>query len=308
MPDINLSRSILINAPAAKVYQSVADLNHWTTWSPWLIMEPEASVNVERGGNYYEWDGHRVGSGNMQVTNQHENNRVDYDLTFLKPWKSEANVRFEVKEKDENTTEATWYMDSKLPFYLFWMKKQMEAWVGMDYERGLRMLKDFAEKDEIESNLLFGDVTVYPGCRYAGIKTECTLDQLGDRMGEDFGRLGQFFDDKKEMIAGDAFAIYHQFDIVKDRAVYTAALPLSDLQADLPVEYATGEIPKTQIKTLTHVGRYEHLGNAWSTLYAMERNKEFKRNKKVDPFEVYRNMPGQVPDKELVTEVNFPVK
>lgn len=308
MPDIHVTRAVSINAPKEKVYQAVADLNNWKVWSPWLIMEPEASVNVERDGMYYEWEGKRIGSGNMMVIQQEENKWVNYDLTFLKPYKSEARVKFEIQEKGENSTEAIWYMDSKIPFYMFWMKKQMEAWIGMDYVRGLNMLKDFAEKGEVESKLVFGDITVYPGCRYAGVKTECSLNDLGTKMKNDFSRLGQYFNDKKEMISGDAFAIYHKFDMVKDKAVYTAALPLTTIPGDLPEDFVKGDMPKTGLKTIGHVGPYHHLGNAWSTMYAMERNKEFKRNKKADPFEVYRNMPGQVPDKELLTEVNFPVK
>jgi effector-binding domain-containing protein len=39
----------------------------------------------------------------------------------------------------------------------------------------------------------------------------------------------------------------------------------------------------------------------------MQRNKEFKYRKGIDPFEVYLNMPGEVPNEQLVTEINFPV-
>jgi effector-binding domain-containing protein len=39
----------------------------------------------------------------------------------------------------------------------------------------------------------------------------------------------------------------------------------------------------------------------------MQRNKEFKYRKGIDPFEVYLNMPGEVPNEQLVTEIHFPV-
>jgi effector-binding domain-containing protein len=39
----------------------------------------------------------------------------------------------------------------------------------------------------------------------------------------------------------------------------------------------------------------------------MQRGKEFKHRKGIDPFEVYMNMPGQVSDEQLVTEIHFPV-
>ena len=70
----------------------------------------------------------------------------------------------------------------------------------------------------------------------------------------------------------------------------------------------SGEIPATKVHTLRHVGSYVHLGNAWTTLYSMQRNKEFKSAKGIHPFETYVNMPGQVPDKDLITDIHFPVK
>ena len=33
-----------------------------------------------------------------------------------------------------------------------------------------------------------------------------------------------------------------------------------------------------------------------------------KMNKRVDPFEIYVNNPGETPEKELVTEVHFPIR
>ncbi|MFA0963222.1 GyrI-like domain-containing protein [Roseivirga sp. BDSF3-8] len=308
MPEIHVARSVLINAPAEKVYPAVADLTHMQAWSPWLIMEPEARVEVKRDGLFYEWEGKRVGSGNMEVTDSRENKWVNYDLTFLKPWKSTAKVRFELKEKGENSTEATWYMDSSLPFFMFWMKKQMEAYIGMDYTRGLNMLKEYVEDGEVHSKLLFGDRTVYPGCEYVGIHRECPLDKMGTSMEEDFTKLGEYLKDRPEMAAGNSFSIYHNFDMVNEKAAYTAAIPVAHIPSDLPDGMTSGSVPETEIMTVTHVGPYQHLGNAWSTLYSMERNKEFKQNKKTDPFEVYRNTPGEAADEELITEVNFPVK
>ncbi len=46
MPKIALAKTILIDAPASQVYSVVSDLDKWTKWSPWLLMEPEAKVVV----------------------------------------------------------------------------------------------------------------------------------------------------------------------------------------------------------------------------------------------------------------------
>ena len=76
------------------------------------------------------------------------------DLTFLKPWKSQAKVAFYLKEEGAST-QVRWTIDSGIPFFLFWMKKQMEIFVGMDYDRGLTMLKDLVETGSSNSTLTF---------------------------------------------------------------------------------------------------------------------------------------------------------
>ncbi len=307
MPKIHIARSIHIDAPVDRVYPKVNDFNHWTGWSPWLIMEPGATVDVSDDAKYYAWEGERVGSGNMRVTAEKTNEFVDYDLTFLKPWKSTSKVRFELQPKDGGT-KVTWLMDTSLPFFLFWMKKQMTAFIGMDYERGLALLKDYAEDGEVHSKLDFKGFSNYPGCTYLGIKTECPMADVGPHMSDDLTSLWTFLGDRRDLVAGPAFSIYHKWDAVNGKVAYTSGVPVNSLPAELPPGIAAGTIPATKVYTLRHTGPYAHLGNAWSTLFNMQRGKAFKLNKRIDPFETYVNNPGEVPDRELVTEVHFPVK
>ena len=307
MAKMHISKSINVKAPVEKVYEAISDFNHWAKWSPWLIQEPEATVNVAEDSKYYEWEGKRLGTGNMQITGESTNEWVDYDLTFLKPWKSTAKVRFEL-ERDGEETKVTWLMDSGLPFFLFWMKKMMTAFIGMDYERGLNMLKDYAEDGEVHSKLDFKGETEFPGCKYVGIRTQTGLRNVGPAMQEDFGKMHSFFEQNKELIAGEPFSQYHKWDVVKEQVAYTSAFPVSEIPSDLPEGFVSGEIPATRVYTVAHKGPYAHLGNAWSTLYNMQRSKVFKSNKKINPFETYLNMPGEVPDNDLVSAVHFPVK
>ena len=92
MPKMNVAKSITINAPQQKIKEFLADFHNWTNWSPWLICEPEATINYADNGKYYKWEGNRVGGGEMKVTAE-KDNRIDYDLTFLKPWKSRPQLR-----------------------------------------------------------------------------------------------------------------------------------------------------------------------------------------------------------------------
>ncbi len=304
---MHVERKVTINTPVDKVYSVISDFNHWTAWSPWLIMEPEATVNVANDAKYYDWEGKRVGSGNMKILKEDTNRRVDYDLNFLKPWKSKAKVSFILDSKGDKT-DVTWTMDSSLPFFMFFMKKMMEGFVGMDYERGLNMLKELVEDGEIKSQLEFVGTNTFDGIKYVGLKTATTIDELGTQMQSDFGKIEEFMKSNESIAMGTAFSQYHKWDVVKKKVVYTSGVGVKEIPADLPPDFVSGELPKTDVYTLRHVGSYDHLGNAWSTLYSMERNKELKCKKGIHPFEIYVNNPQEVAPKNIITDINFALK
>lgn len=306
MPKFHIEESIIVKSPATKVYEVVSDFNQWRPWSPWLIMEPGAKVTVAPDAKSYTWEGDMVGSGKMKITGQEPGREVTYDLNFLKPWKSYAEVKFRIEETNDGT-KVTWLMDSGLPFFLFWMKKQMVAFLRMDYNRGLAMLKDYVDDGKVHSELGFEGVRPFSGSQYIGIKTKCAIDAMDVAMDKDFEKLRSAVHNKEDR-SGRPFSIYHKWDYVNYKATYTACLPVKKIPENLPSEISTGSIPEIEVHTVKHTGPYGHLGNAWTAQYMMMRSKVFKPNNKIPPFEVYVNDPEQVSDKELVTEIHFPVK
>ena len=266
MPKTHISRTKVINAPIDDTYEAVADLTKWEAWSPWLIMEPTAKVTVADDGQSYGWVGERVGEGHMSITDMVPNQSVRYDLTFLKPFKSQAKVGMDIKAIGD-TSEVTWTMDSALPFFMFFMKNIMETFVGMDYERGLNLLKDYVEDGEVHSKLNFIGEHDYAGCDYVGIKRECSLDAMPNHMKEDFERLGPWAA-KNGLNPAKMFNIYHKFDPMKGICHYTAAVPITDNSLKYPNDFICGTHAPTKLYILEHVGPYHHLGNAWSTIHS----------------------------------------
>ena len=307
MPKIHVNKSITIDAPIDKVYGTLSDFHTWPAWSPWLICEPECEVNTREDGKYYEWDGKRIGSGNMSMASENAPNGMKCDLTFLKPWKSTSKVGFDLHEDGEGT-KVSWSMDSSLPFFMFWMKKMMTAFIGSDYDRGLSMLKEYVETGKVRSKLDWKGVSQYDGCKYIGITRDSSIDNIGPDMGADFEKLWAAIGENKDNVAGDSFSIYHKWDMVNRKVNYTAGIPVEDVPENVGNGISVGNIPASKVYTLRHTGAYNHLGNAWSTLVMMQRNKEFKAKKGFHPFETYVNMPGEVPDEELITDIHFGVK
>lgn len=306
MAKFSVAKSVEIRASAEKVFSVIDDYHQWPAWSPWLILEPGVDVAVKEGGKEYSWSGKRTGSGEMKILNEDPHQRVDMQVTFLKPWKSTSHVWFTLKPKGDKT-ELTWYMEGSLPFFLFWMKKAMTAYIGMDYQRGLTMLKDYIETGGVPSKLEFKGIIEFQGCTYVGIRSTATMETIGTKMKEDFDRLTPWANEHKDLLVNPPFSIYHKWDMVGNSVEYTSAFPVKEVPADLPAGFISGTIPATRVNTVVHTGPYKHLGNAWSAQYNMHQAKAFKPSKSLHPFEVYISMPGTVADNDLVTAIHFPV-
>jgi len=188
LPKIHVKKSIVINAPVEKIYAVVRDFKQWTIWSPWLIAEPDCKVTYSDDGMSYAWEGNVTEAGEMKIRSEVEGRKIDQDLAFLKPWKSLADVHFTFAEKGEGV-EVSWVMDSSLPFFMFFLKGMMEAFFGMDYERGLQMLKDYVETGSVKSKLEFPGEEEYPGCDYVGVRTRCSITDMSGSVQRDMKKL-----------------------------------------------------------------------------------------------------------------------
>ncbi len=307
MPKFNVEESITIAAPIDKVYATVRDFKQWPAWSPWLNAEPDCQLEFSPSGDSYSWDGNIIGSGNMKIVDEVAPNGINYELNFVKPWKSSSQVRFEFDQDGENT-KATWTMNGSLPVFMFWMKKMMVAMVGMDYRRGLKMLKPYIESGSNPCKLSFPGETKQAGCNYIGITIETEMKNIGPSMTDAFTKLKSWLCENKIQPSGAPFSITHRFDMASQFTSCTAAFPVEQAPNPTPAGFICAERPATPTFAIQHTGPYEHLGNAWSAGMFRARSKAFAQNKKIDCFEVYENDPEQTPAEALVTTVHFPIK
>ena len=307
MPKFHVDKSITINKPISEVFNTLNDYSKWTPWSPWLVTEPEAKVTVAPDNKSYEWQGKVTGEGNMKIYNEIENEKIEIDLTFLKPWKSTAKTWFDLKPDGENT-KVHWKMNSQLPFFMFWMKNMMTEMIGMDYNRGLGMLKEYVETGKIESKLDIKGENTYDGCNYVGIKTTTTMDKMGETMKRDYTKLLEHVKgNNADKVAGNPFSIYHKWDPVSKKVEYTAAVPVNG-KVEMLSGMSEGTYPKTKVFTIHHKGKMEHLGNAWSAQWGRKQAKTFNANKKIHPIEEYLNSPMDTPVNEIEANIHMAIK
>lgn len=310
MPAFSVVSSIDINVPASRVREALADFNTWPIWSPWLIMERDCKVTykgtIGELGHGYDWNGQKVGSGGMTLTSL-DANRLEADLLFLKPWKSQADIAFDYEAVDENKTHVKWYMDSSLPFFMFFMLGKMKAMISGDYDRGLSMLKDYLETGAVPSNTVVEGVVDAPASLYAGKTYHTAMSDMSESMGAAFPEVFKVVTDAQAQINGKPFSIYNNMDIVKKTCMYTAAIPVA---SSVSVGHGVQCSDRLACKALkvVHTGPYRHLGNAWSTSMSDLRHEKIKMDKSIPPFEVYISDPENTPEESLITEIYVPVR
>lgn len=306
MPSFQVERSIRIEAPLDTVRPLVRDFRQWPRWSPWLVAEPETKLDFSDDGRSYSWDGRFTGAGSLTLDDEAPVS-LKHTIRFLRPFRSTSKVGFTFKE-DGGATTVTWTMSGSLPFFLFFMKPMMAAWIGSDYRRGLLMLKDLAETGEVLSKIDFQGVEEVSAIDFVGIRNGHACSNIGPEVRRDFERLGDWLSSNSLVPSGPMFMICHKWDLVRDHAECTCAVPLAASPDPLPDGFHAGTTPGGRAYVLLHTGAYRHLGNAWAAGMMRARGKEFRSLRGVAPMEIYRNTPGETPEAELVAEVRMPAR
>lgn len=310
MPAYHVQRSIFIDADKETVFQKVVDYSTWTTWSPWLCAEPDAQVTVTENsssvGSVYSWKGEVVGQGEIEHKRLEPGRLIEDEIRFVKPFKSRSDVSFDLETSGDGTR-VTWHMKGSLPWFLFWMTGQMEIFIGMDYERGLKMLKEWIETGTILSDTKTHGVEPVGPLKMAGLRRQCSAKEIAESMQEAYDQVKAVWCQHDLPTGGDGISVYHHFDMKAMTFDYTCGFLIPETLAEVPSELTTWSINRCNALRVEHVGSYDNVGNGWSAAHQYARYKKLKQSK-AGTFELYKNDPDETPSAELRTEIFLPLK
>lgn len=310
MPAYDISRAIEIQCAPAQAYETVADFRTWTTWSPWLLADPQAKVTtspqVATVGSTYTWDGPVVGAGELTHKVLVPGKRIEDELRFVRPFKSVCRTSFEFAPSPTGTR-VTWDMHGSLPWFMFWMVPMMKTFIAMDYQRGLSMLRDLIETNHIPSRcVVHGKKGIGP-IRMAGIADRCSVFEVGNSMETAFNRARAEFQRLGLPTDGDMISVYTKFRMAAGQFDYISGWTIP-ANCDVPASaLKTWTLPAGPAFQVDHIGSYSHLGNAWSVANQLVRHQKLKQQR-TGTCEIYRTTSPDTPDNDLLTEIYLPLR
>ena len=311
MPVWNVQKSIEIDAPVSKVYQMVSDYRTWTTWSPWLIAEPQAKVDISdrsnQVGSTYHWSGKVVGEGRLEHLRLETDRLVEDRLDFIRPTKSKSKTGFKF-EAIANRTKLVWSIDGNLPWYLFFLTPMIKTMVGMDYQRGLTMIKELAETGRIASSTEVLGIESIPPIRVAGLQAQSSVFNIQQSMEEMLVKLESEYQDQGMPKEGAMVAVYTRFKVKQGIFEYLLGRAIPDTLL-IPTHSSLKEwkFPQARALHVRHTGSYKHLGNAWSIANRIADHQKLKLNRSAS-FEIYTNSPHDNPEESLQTDLYLPLR
>jgi hypothetical protein len=147
-PDtFRVSRTALINAPAARIFPLVNDLAAHSQWSP-FARDPKirnvVSTPSDGKGARVDFDGSCAGTLSLRDSAP---SKIAMRLEMTKPMKADNEIEFSFIPRG-NSTEVSWTMQGKQPYLGKLMSTfiNCDRMVGKQFEQGLAELKRISEQ------------------------------------------------------------------------------------------------------------------------------------------------------------------
>ena len=148
----DVRRSIIIHRKLPEVFDYIKSIKNQDNWSPWKKKDPNMKQEFEgvdgEVGFISKWEGNKeVGTGEQEIKKIVTNERIESELRFFKPWKSQSDAYIHVEAIDNKSTRVIWGFSGKQkrPLNIFFLFFSMEKSVGKDFEEGLNDLKKILE-------------------------------------------------------------------------------------------------------------------------------------------------------------------
>ena len=308
--EYKISVSKTINTDKDTLFNKVIDLRSWSDWSPWLMHEPDCSMeyseNPNEVGGSSHWDGKFIGAGSLTHKVIEDGKHIEHQLQILKPFKSQSKTTFDF-EATEKGTQVTWSLEGKMPFLFRPMVRRIKEMISQDYEIGLAQLSGLLCPEDEYPEFSFLGAQEHESTSYIAAPWQGPLEEMPEAMQKGFAELFEYIESSEVAAIGQPFTLYHR---VKKRGTYFV------IEMAVPVEAST-ESDKFQVKNINSgkfhqtqlKGSYNFLKLAWYSAISHLKMTKVKMDWSRPCVELYENDPNKIENSnELVTSIYIPTK
>ncbi|MTI20876.1 hypothetical protein E1176_07575, partial [Fulvivirga sp. RKSG066] len=300
-----------INASPSTIYSELNGFETYNEWSVWYEKDPAAKYTIEGpdtgvGAKFlWESDSSDVGNGSMTIEEVEENKMILYRMQFGFP--GEQFARFIIEPEGSGASKVTWTYEEKPASFgkAMYAFMDMEDFLGPDYEKGLKKLKDYIEsKYEANSNISL--INAEP-INYLGIEATVenpTPDNISTKMAEVYGTLMNHMQQSGTEMTGMPLSVYTVME--EDKIGMICGMPVAEGTTVEHEEIKAMRIEGGKSIKAIHMGNYSELSSTYDEIkaYMATNNLEEGGN----PYEIYITDPGEVTDTtQWVTHVFYPV-
>ncbi len=154
--DYAVEREIIISKPKNEIFSYIKYLKNQDNYSKWASMDADMKKEF-RGtdgtvGFVSAWESQKkdVGKGEQEILKITENEKIEFEIRFMKPFKSIAKAYLITEFLTEQHSRVIWGFKSKMhyPMNLMLLFLKMDKLIGKDFETGLFNLKVIMEKPD----------------------------------------------------------------------------------------------------------------------------------------------------------------
>jgi effector-binding domain-containing protein/uncharacterized protein YndB with AHSA1/START domain len=241
--DYKVERNVNIKVPIEIVWENISNLESIDQWSPWNDLDTNM-VKVFEGiygnvGSKMLWEGNEdAGKGKMILINIVENEKVECDVIFEKPWKSESHTIYTIIQKDSLiNVKWTFIGRNEFPANVFSFFMNMDEMLGKDFEKGLKKLNENCIQD-LEDTQIFNRYKIsqiqYKGGKFLAIKKTIEMSEIGEFFNQASGVVKKAIKTNNLQITGAVTGFYYSWD---------EATQLSTTVYGVPIKYKSSFQP-----------------------------------------------------------------
>lgn len=155
--DYTIEKEIIINRGKLEVFDYIRQLKNQDNYNKWVMADPgmKKSFTGADGaeGFIYGWDSEnkQVGTGEMEITNIEDGQRVDIVIRFERPFKGISDCYMETADAGNGKATVKWGFKSsmKYPMNILLAVFKLEEKLGNDLQNSLSNLKNVLETSTI---------------------------------------------------------------------------------------------------------------------------------------------------------------